>query len=143
VLRIEAQQHQLGIVLAVEPGGDERVPQAVDDLAILVHRQAAVDAGEQLMALGAEGGDRAAAAGQVVDHGVGFADEEPDRPVLALDHRRHRARVAILHAVQAQHHGAVGGEGVPEFLFEGLLGAHVTLLRDGRGGGRNVLGGGP
>ena len=60
VLGVHAKQYQLRIVLALEPGGDERVPQTIDDCAVVVHVQAAADACEQAMVLGAEGGDGAA-----------------------------------------------------------------------------------
>src|SRR5262249_27080961 len=68
--------------------------------------------------------------------------KEPDRSLLAVQLRRHWSRVAVLHAVQPQHHCAVGLEGGPQFVLEFARGGHRStphlLYRwpsNGRGSG--------
>src|SRR5918995_2527197 len=117
--RIEAQQRQLGIVLAAfVPGGDEAVPQPVDHGAIVVERHGAMQGGEEIMALGGEGGDRPVAELELLHDGVVPRGEEPDVSLLAFDLGGHRTGVAVLDAVETQHHRPVRLEGGPELVFE-------------------------
>src|SRR5690606_29240881 len=62
LLGVQPQQAQLGIVLALVPGGHEGIPQALDHGAVGIHAQRTANACEQVVALGGEAGDGAAAA---------------------------------------------------------------------------------
>src|SRR5690554_642907 len=96
IFGVEPQQADLRIVLALEPGGDERVPQPLDHGAVGIHPQAATDAGEQVVTLGGEAGDRAAAAlAKLLHQQVVGGGEEPDRRAALLAQGGHRAGVAV------------------------------------------------
>src|SRR5690606_22310924 len=130
LVRVQAQQDELGIVLAGVPGGDERIPQPLDHRAVGIHRKLPADAGEQVMALRHERGGGAARAGQFAHQGIVDRGEEPDRAMrLMLQLRGHRPGVAVLQPVHAQHHGHVGLQRLPEFAFEFLGGGHHLLLQ--------------
>ena len=58
VFEVEAEQDEFGIILAAfVPGGDEAVPQPVDRCPVVVERERAVDAGEEVVVLGREMGE--------------------------------------------------------------------------------------
>src|SRR5690606_29997526 len=71
----------------------------------------------------------AAAFAQLSDQHVVGRGEEPDRRAALFRLRGHRTGVAVLLAIQAEHHRAVAFQGLPEFFFEfagiGHLGAPV------------------
>jgi len=61
---------------------------------------------------------RVAAIEQLRDQrGIGRG-EEPDRPMIAFGCRRHRPRMAVLAADEADHHRPVGVQRLPEFRLE-------------------------
>jgi hypothetical protein len=58
--------------------------------------------GEEVMALGGKGGDRAVAALELLHDGVVACGEEPDGSLPACDLGRHGAGVAVLDTVEAR-----------------------------------------
>ncbi len=80
VVGIEADQLQLGIVPALlVPGGRPGIPQAVDGGAVVVRREAAFDAGEQIVALGGILDRGGTACAQIADQVGVLGREEPRR----------------------------------------------------------------
>ena len=106
--------------------------------AIGVEREIAVHGGEQVVTLRREGRDRARILGAGACAMVGLLrGEEPDRAAVALDLRRHRPRMAVLDAIETDHHRHVGFQRLPEFGFEFLRGRHrcfllLRMMRDQR-----------
>lgn len=106
---VQAQQRQVRIGLAAfVPRSDIWIPQPVDHGRVGVFAQRAADAGEQIVALAAEGADDAAALPQHGDQRVVLGCKEPDRSTaIAFDLCGHRTRMTVFDTIQAQHHGAI------------------------------------
>jgi hypothetical protein len=91
----------------------------------------AMQGGEEIMAVGGEGGDRAVAQLELLHEGVVARSEEPDGALLAFGLGGHGAGVAVLDTVETQYHRPVRFEGGPELVVELARRRHGQLPRRG------------
>src|SRR5688572_15641561 len=132
VIRIEADELQLGILLAAfEPRRDVPVPEPVDHRAVVALRELAFDEREQVMTLRGEMQRRATGLIQLA-HEVGvLRREEPDgtaRTLVVQDLRAHGLAVSALDADEPEHRHAIALQRPPEFVFDFRFRAHGVLL---------------